>query len=340
MKKELLFVLALLSVSANAVTLNNRQVFNAPMKTIDACIASKLNQRTTMDDAEFNADFYRQLGIEIPGNREEQSKLSKPITKVAKIQKGDLVFFRTAESPALAISGIVQTTTGKDFTILYCKEGEVKVGNSEYGEFRGNFVQAVHIATDKDLAAATSAYASLQKKAASAANDVIKQEAAVKKQEENINKAENKVKEKENKVTDAENKLKDAESKLKAAEDDAQRLKEEADGYAQQIEEANANAQSAVASGKSGSYEKQTKTVAKLMEKQAKAKEQSTKALEKIAKAKEAVSKAKEGVTKAELAVNDAKKSADKEMSALEKEKLNLEKATKKSEDLKKQLEE
>lgn len=340
MKKELLFVMALLAMSTNAVNLNNRQVFNAPMKTIDACIASKLNQHVSMDDAQFNADFYKQLGIEIPTSREEQSKLSKPITKIAKLQKGDIVFFRTAESPALAISGIVQTTTGKDFTILYCKEGEVKVGNSEYGEFRGNFVQGVHIATDKDLQSASNAYATLQKKATSASNDVTKQENTVKKQEENITKAENKVKDKESKVTDAENKLSDAENKLKAAEDDAARLKEEAEGYAQQINEANTNAQSAVANGKSGSYEKQTKTVAKLMEKQAKAKEQATKAQEKVAKAKENVSKAKEGVTKAQSAVNDAKKNVDKEKSSLDKEKNNLEKAQQKAESLKKQLEE
>lgn len=339
MRKELLFVMALFAASAQAVELNNRMIFNAPQKTLDACIASKLNQHLSMDDAAFNADFYKQLGIEIPTNRDEQSKISKPITKIAKLQKGDIVFFRTAESSALSLSGIVQTTNGKDFTILYCKEGEVKVGNSEYSEFRGNFVHGVHIATDKDLASASTAYANLQKKAANAANDVVKQEGSVKKQEENVSKAEMKVKEKENKIADAESKLNDAESKLKAAEDDAERLRQEAEGYARQIEEANANAQTAVANGKSGSYEKQSKTVAKLMEKQAKAKEQATKAQEKIAKAQEGVSKAKEGVTKAELSVNDAKKSLDKEKSSLEKEKLNLEKAVKKSEDLKAELE-
>lgn len=340
MKKELFFAMALLSLSASAVDLNNRQVYNAPMKSLDACIASKLNQRTTLSDAEFNADFYKQLGIDIPSTRDEQSKLGKPIVKVGKLQKGDIVFFRTAESAALAISGIVQMTNGSTFTILYCKEGEVKVGSSEYGEFLGHFVQGVHVATDKDLASASSAYASLMKKSANAADDVVKQQNAVKKQEDDIVKADNKVKEKENKVAEAETKLKEAEDKLKAATDDVERLKTEANAYAQQIQDANANTQTAMANGKSGSYEKQAKTVAKLMDKQTKANEQAAKAQLKAAKAQQEVSKAKEGVTKAQLGVTDAKKDADKERTNLEKEKLELEKAIKKSEDLKRQLEE
>ena len=339
MKKELLFAFALITMSANAVELKNKAVFNAPMKTIDACIASKLNQRTSMNDAEFNADFYKQLGIEIPTNRDEQSRLGKAITNVAKLQKGDLVFFRTAESSVLAISGIVQTTTGKDFTILYCKEGEVKVGNSEYGEFRGNFVQGVHIATDKDLQKASAAYVALQKKSASADKDVAKQEGSLKKQAANVTKAESKVKDQEAKVTSAENKLKDATNNLQSLEEDAARLKAEADGYAQQIQEANANAQTAVATGKSGSYEKQSKTVAKLLEKQSKANEKATKTLEKIAKAKAQVSKAQEGVNKAKAAINKAQNAVDKEKGNLQKVQNNLEKAKQKAESLKKQLE-
>lgn len=339
MKKELLFAFALLSLSANAVDLNNKSVFNAPMKTIDACIASKLNQRTSMNDAEFNADFYKQLGIEIPTTREEQSRLGKAITNVAKLQKGDLVFFRTADSPALAISGIVQTTTGKDFTILYCKEGEVKVGNSEYGEFRGNFVQGIHITTDKDLQKASAAYVALQKKSASADKDVAKQEGSLKKQAASVTKAEGKVKDQQAKVASAESKLKDATNNLQSAEEEAARLKAEADGYALQIQEANANAQTAVANGKTGSYEKQTKTVAKLLEKQSKANEKATKAQEKIAKAKAQVSKAQEGVNKAKEAIGKAQKSVEKEKGNLQKVQSNLEKAKQKAESLKKQLE-
>ena len=338
MKKLLTSVLTLLVMSANAVQLNNKQVANAPMKSFDACIAAKLNG-SSGSDYQFNAEFYKDLGVEIPSSREEQSKLSSPIKKISKLQKGDIVFFRTAESAELAISGIVQTTNGSDFTILYCKDGSVKVGNSEYGEFRGNFVHGVHVTTDKELTGAANAYASLQKKAENAAKDVTKQEGSVKSQEDKIVKAEQKVKDKQVKVNEAETKLKDAESKLQAAEDEARAYSDEAASYDRQISELNSNAQSAMANNNSSSYEKQTKSVAKLMEKQAKAKEKAAKANEKIAKAKEDVTKAKNNVTKAQQDVSSAEKDVDKEKTNLEKEKNELEKAVQKSNDLQKQLE-
>lgn len=329
MKKLLIVAMAMLASIAQAVNLNNRQVSEASLQNIDAMLSYGLQHQgsTEQSGAELNAHLYSKLGVDIPSSISEQAKLGKAINKVKKLQKGDLVFFRTAESKDISICAVVFKMNENNFDVLYVDQATntVKLGNSEYGEFRNNFVHGVNVTTDKDLEKARANYSKLVKASQKADENVTKCKEKLEKAKSNVSKAEDKVK-------DAKQKAEAAENKAKNAEEEASRLQEESDNFEREIQSANANAQEALSNNNAKSYEKQSGKAAKLLEKKDKAKEKATKAQGKAVSAKADASKANDKV-------GSAKSALDKAKSEVSKAENELEKAEKQAAELKAQLE-
>ncbi len=331
MKKEILLGLflagSIMGMNAEDFKLNNKKVYNAESKNIDAMLSKGLLSlgQSQMSDAEFNATLYKYLGIEIPGSNPEQQQLGKKISKEKRLQKGDLVFYKNATDNSKIVSGIVYKVNDDDFDILLSNsENVVKLVNSKQEGIKGNFVQGCHLVTDNDLKKSSNIYGDLVKSSTKADAEVIKNEEKLKKAQENVTKAEDKIGSRAQKVTDAQEDLRDAEN-------DAKSLKQEATGYEASQKEHINNAQKALNNNDSKTYAMNSQQGAKMMEK-------STKASEKAAKASEDVVKKQAKLSSAQKNLNDAQtdlqKAKDKQVEANS----NLEKSRKTAEDLKAQV--
>lgn len=187
MKK--LFVIAvsmLLALSASA--LNPKKVYEAPCKTVDEMLTFGQKQVAQIPDGQFIADMYSKVGVEMPTSSDQQASMGKKISKEKKLEKGDIVFFCSAENKKqIAFSGVVYAINSDDsYQILYMSSRGAILGNSKDPGFKGNFLSGAHIANDKELKSASKEY----EKAKNAAD---KQAAVVEKENKNIEKAQQKI---------------------------------------------------------------------------------------------------------------------------------------------------
>ena len=216
MRKTLMCVIAMLMMGLTAMAadeLDIQKVANAKLGDLEAMLeyGKQMEGSTKLNDAEFNTELYKQVGIELPDNNKKQAKTGKKISKTSKLQKGDIVFFRNADSKKIAFSGIVYAINESgSFDFIYAAAEGVKMANSEAAEYRGNFLQASHIASDKDLKKARKAYKKQikeaekqekeakenkekaekqQKKAEKAKKELDKQQKAMEKQQKELDKA-------------------------------------------------------------------------------------------------------------------------------------------------------
>ncbi len=175
-------------------------VVNAPCKTINEALAITLQQNNkpfavgaagedAFDNPGLAVFTFKKLGVDLPANMIELSKIGKSISKIAKLRAGDLVFFANPQNKKeISKMGIVQSVAsdGLSFTFFYAdqRQGVVRIAHSTEDEFNGHFKQGRELIADKDLESVRSEY---QK----GSSNIEKAKANLQKAQEAVKNAEN-----------------------------------------------------------------------------------------------------------------------------------------------------
>lgn len=151
MKKLFVFAMAV-AMSLSVSALNNKKVYNAQMKTMDEMLSYGQKQATQTPDGKFISDMYAQLGVELPTDPSVIATTGTVVKKEGKLQKGDVVFFCSAENrKQIEFSGVVYRVNGDNYDILHMSARGAILSNSKDPGFKGNFLKGVHITSDKEL---------------------------------------------------------------------------------------------------------------------------------------------------------------------------------------------
>ena len=171
-------------------------VLNAKSKTIGEAMATMLQQSNkpfsvgaSGEDAYDNPGLavfmFKQLGLDVPADMQKLSKIGKTISKPAKMQAGDIVFFVNPQNKKeLGSMGVVQSVAadGLSFMFFYAdqKQGIVRIASSTEPEFNGHFKQANRITSDEELAKIRDAHQKEVENINKATDKLTKAQAAVK----------------------------------------------------------------------------------------------------------------------------------------------------------------
>ncbi len=203
MKKIRLTVAMLLMAGTAAMAGTRLDIVNAPCKTISEALAYTLQQNNKPfsvgakgEDAFDNPGLvvytYKKLGVDTPDDMIKLSKTGKSISKIAKMQAGDIVFFSNPQNKKeIAKMGLVQSVAsdGMSFTFFYAdqKTGTVRIAHSSEDEFNGHFKQASRLLTDSDLADVRNEYQKSSTHIDKAKTKLKEAQDAVKEAEANLN---------------------------------------------------------------------------------------------------------------------------------------------------------
>ncbi|MCQ2209755.1 MAG: C40 family peptidase [Paludibacteraceae bacterium] len=162
-----LTLLAVLLAGSSVFAGTRMDIVNARCKTVGEAMAV-MHQQTNKpfvangrgDDGFDNVGLalflFKQLGIDLPEDMLQMSELGKVITKIPKMQPGDIVFFGNPQNKKeIYRMGIVQSVSidGLSFTLFYAdeKDGIVRIAHSSEDAFNGRFKQANRIVSDSEL---------------------------------------------------------------------------------------------------------------------------------------------------------------------------------------------
>lgn len=196
---------AALMACTSAFAATRADVMNAPCSTIDAMMATVLNQQqkpyaagASGEDAYDNPGLvnfaFRQVGIDVPGDQSALGSYSKKITAPKKMKRGDVVFFSNALNPKeINTMGIVQhiNEDGTFNFITVMPDRGVMIASSTDPVFNGNFMHAVRIISDEQIKDIRGGY---QKDLA----NIEKAKADLEKSKQEVIKNENKLRDLEN----------------------------------------------------------------------------------------------------------------------------------------------
>ena len=226
---------------------NELAVVNAKVKTIQEMLTEALKyQRNPYSDGANGPDsfdgpgfaqfMYKQLGLDIPRNADQQAKTGKKIGKKKDLAEGDLVFFQAGnKDKSIGIVGIVlKKKGGEAFDFLYVSTSDgVTIGSDDNELFKNAFLQGSRITSDKELSSIRKAYADKQKAIEKAAKEVEKKKADVKKAEQKAEQAkadhEKAIKNVEKVKADAEKKAEQAAKNAEKAKADVEKAKADAE---------------------------------------------------------------------------------------------------------------
>ena len=309
MKRVFLFGLmcaAVLSVSAQTLDVKKISNSNDKVKSIDQMLSygHKNLGPVSMTGPEINADMYKQLGIELPTTWEAQTGVGKSISKISKVQAGDLVFFGDGNSKCVFFSGVAYKVTKDGFDFMYVnKENVFTMGNTNDTNFRNCFVTASHVVSDKDLKAAYKSWDKMLSDADKAKKNKEKAFKESKDSKEELAKAKSDIEKLQKELEDLEARKADNEKDLDASRSEWQ----------QTMDAANQAASMGDANKASKNLAKAQKQNEKVNKKLNKYESQKEKLVKKIESTKKDLAKAEKNVAKAE---KKAAKAADDYASA------------------------
>ena len=202
MTKFRLSVAVLLFSGFSAFSGTRIDIINAPCKSISEALAYTLQQNNkpfavgaSGEDAFDNSGLitytFKKLGIDVPSEMADLAKTGKKITKIAKMQAGDIVFFANPQNPKEIIKmGLVQSVAGDgmSFTFFYAdqKQGAVRIVHSTENEFNGHFKQANRLVTDSDIIAVRGEHQKTIENIKKAEEKLLKAQQALKEAENNL----------------------------------------------------------------------------------------------------------------------------------------------------------
>lgn len=164
MKVKILIASALFSCSTTFAA-TRLDVLNAKSQNINQMMVAVLQQQQkpyaegAKGDAAFDATglivyAYKQVGLDVPYEKENLFKTGSKIKKAKNLEAGDIVFFHNGQNTKTPSQiGLVQHIE-KDgsFNFIYASpEKGVIVRNSSEEGFANNFMQGNRITTDSDL---------------------------------------------------------------------------------------------------------------------------------------------------------------------------------------------
>lgn len=208
--------------SASAQLLDAKKISNSneKVKSIDQMLSygQKSLGPVSMTGAEINADLYKQLGIDLPTTWEAQTGVGKSISKMAKVQAGDLVFFGDGNSKCVAFTGVAYKVNKDGFDFMYVdKENKYTLANTNDTNFRNCFVTASHVASDKDLNAAYKSWDKMVSAADKAKKNEEKTFKESKKAKEDLSKAKSDLEKAQKNLAELQARKADNEKDLEAA---------------------------------------------------------------------------------------------------------------------------
>lgn len=202
MTKFRITLAALLFSGVSVFAGTRMDIVNAPCKNISEALAYTLQQNNkpfsigaSGEDAFDNPGLisytFKKLGVDVPTEMVELLNLGKKITKIGKMQAGDIVFFSNPMNKKEVVKmGLVQSVSpdGLSFTFFYAdqQKGVVRIVHSTENEFNGHFKQANRIVTDTDISEVRGEHQKTIENIKRAEDKLLKAQEALKEAENNL----------------------------------------------------------------------------------------------------------------------------------------------------------